>query len=125
MNPILFVCIVCGKDPDPEISQRGGVKLMEQMQTLQQESDLEDRFTIQPVKCMGVCNHPCAIAFVAPGKPTYLFGDLPSQDDLLSNAGAIVLDCMSQYCDHPDGTLPYRERHELLRDTIIAKIPTC
>jgi predicted metal-binding protein len=125
MNPILFVCIVCGKNPDPEVSQQGGAKLIEQMQVLHHESDLEEKFTIKPVKCMGVCNHPCAVAFVTPGKPTYLFGDLPSDDAQLSTTASTLLNVMNQYCNHADGALPYRERPELLKDTIIAKIPTC
>jgi predicted metal-binding protein len=120
-RPVLFVCTVCGKNPDAEITQRAGEKLIKQVQHLHQALDLGERFLIRPVKCMGVCGRPCAIAFVAAGKFTYLFGDLPSDGSELS--AATVLDCMGQYCDHPEGLLPYRERPELLRDRIIAKIP--
>lgn len=72
---------------------------------------------------MGVCERDCAIAFVAAGKFTYLFGDLPSDDLSLNTVASTVLSCVSQYCNHANGTLPYRERPALLKDTIIAKIP--
>jgi predicted metal-binding protein len=57
------------------------------------------------------------------GKFTYLFGDLPDPVDLSATA-TTVLECFGQYCDHPAGLLPYADRPELLRDTIIAKIPS-
>jgi predicted metal-binding protein len=119
----LFVCTVCGGQPATDGDQRHGEKLLQQLQTLHPVVT-PDGFVIQPVKCMGVCDRPCAIAFVAAGKFTYLFGDLSMDEAELPYTAATVLDCMGQYCAHPDGLLPYRERPELLRDRIIAKIPT-
>jgi predicted metal-binding protein len=92
------------------------------LQTADQDAASAD-LVIQGVKCMGVCDRPYVIAFVRAGKFTYLFGDLPDSADL-SAAAATVLECFGQYCDHPEGLLPYRDRPELLRDTIIAKIPS-
>jgi predicted metal-binding protein len=116
----IFVCTACGGKPLIDGGQRQGERLLAQLQTADQDAALAD-FVIQGVKCMGVCDRPCAIAFVGAGKFTYLFGDLPESADL---SAAAVLECFGQYCDHPKGLLPYHERPELLRDTIIAKIPS-
>jgi predicted metal-binding protein len=119
----LFVCTACGGKPTIEGSKRQGERLLEQLQTLHPDTAGEVDFAIAPVKCMGVCDRPCAIAFVRAGKFTYLFGDLPDSVDLSATA-TTVLECFGQYCDHPAGLLPYADRPELLRDTIIAKIPS-
>lgn len=121
----LFVCTSCAKPADPEAqgSKRGGEKLLEQFQVFHQDWLLRKEFVVQPVSCMGVCDRDCAIAFVAPGKFTYLFGSLPSDDATLSTTASAVFACASQYYHHAEGTIAYRERPELLRDTIIARIP--
>ena len=120
---VLFVCTGCGgnAESDRQGKVRNGALLLDQLQTLHQEWTLRDEFEIRPVKCMGVCNRPCTIAFVSAGKFTYLFGDLQASD--LKTASDILV-CASQYAHHLDGTLAYRERPDRLRDTIIAKIPT-
>lgn len=122
-QPTLFVCTACGGKPPIDGGQRQGERLLAQLQTAHQDAASAD-FVIQGVKCMGVCDRPCAIAFVAAGKFSYLFGDLPSGIADLSTTAATVLECFGQYCQHSDGLIPYRERPELLRDTIIAKIPS-
>jgi predicted metal-binding protein len=127
MNPVvnprstLFVCTACGGKPATG-DQRQGERLLEQLQ--RDPLLVPDGCTIQAVKCMGVCDRPCAIAFVAAGKFTYLFGNLATSEADLPHIATPILACMGQYADHPDGLLPYRERPERLRDTIIAKIPS-
>ncbi len=118
---ILFVCTTCARNSHG--SKSGGEKLFEQFQAVHQSWLLRENVSVQPVKCMGVCDRDCAIAFVASGKFTYLFGDLPDDELCLDATVTAVLSCARQYYDHSDGILPYRERPELLRDTIIAKIP--
>ncbi len=115
---VLFVCTSCARDKQSNESK--GEKLFEQFQLHQSESS---NLSIQPVKCMGVCDRSCAIALVAPHKFTYLFGNLPSDDVQIDGIVSTVLDCAKQYCIAAEGVLPYRERPQLLRDTIIAKIP--
>jgi predicted metal-binding protein len=125
MNPraTLFVCTACGGKPMIEGGKCQGEKLLEQLHS--HPIATPEDCAIQGVKCMGVCDHSCAIAFVGAGKFTYLFGDLLIESiDSSATVLDTVLDCFSKYCDDPDGLLPYRDRPELLRDTIIAKIPS-
>ena len=106
------------------IAKNGGERLLEKLQTLlYHEWVLQDDFSIQPVECMGVCELACAVAFVAPNKHTYLFGDLPADAELVEKTATAVLDCASQYHAKPDGLLAYAKRPELLRAGAIARIP--
>jgi predicted metal-binding protein len=135
---VLYVCTTCAGDfcanvpgshaapsdalPDSS-NKRGGERLLEQLQTLGQTWDLQDTFAIEPVKCMGVCERDCAIAFVASGKRTYLFGNLPTANSHLDTTASAILHCASQYYQQPDGTLSYHSRPELLKTRVLARIP--
>ena len=69
---------------------------------------------------MSACNRSCAVSFAASGKYTYLFGDLPANEEI---SAAAVLECASQYYAKPDGLLPWSERPEPLKKGIVARIP--
>lgn len=124
---VLYVCTTCGehsKSVSPNtISQRGGEKLLERLQTLHQDWPLRESFTIQAVKCMGVCERDCAVAFIAEGKRTYLFGNLPTDDSRLEETASAVLDCARQYHTQTEGVLSYFDRPELLKTRVLARIP--
>lgn len=76
--------------------------------------------SVRPVECMSGCNHSCTVALSAPGKPSYLFGDLEPTPE---HAGA-ALDCALMYATRPDGLLPRLERPSALRNGILSRIPT-
>ena len=120
MQHNLFVCKTCAtvwKQGKPE-GKSGGQQLLEHLSELHQNWDLKDNFPIQEVQCMSACSHSCTVSFAAPGKYTYLFGNLPVQD-----SAAAILDCATQYYVKPDGSLPWSERPEPLKKGILAKIP--
>lgn len=41
---------------------------------------LDDRFVVEGHDCLNMCDHAQAVAFRAPGKAAYLFGDLDAGD---------------------------------------------
>lgn len=116
----LFVCTTCATlwQDGKRIGESGGQQLLQQLQQLTFDWELQNKFFIQGVECMSACNRSCVIAFVASGKPTYLFGDLPND-----SCASAVLQCASQYYAKSDGSLPWSERPEPLRKEILAKIP--
>ncbi|NJO78537.1 MAG: DUF1636 domain-containing protein [Cyanobacteria bacterium RM1_2_2] len=124
---ILYVCITCGeqkkKTKSDEANKRDGERLIEQLQTLHQNWELRENFALQPIKCMGVCERDCAIAFIAAGKRTYLFGNLPTDDSCLEETASAVLNCAQQYHAQSDGVLSYFDRPELLKTRVLARIP--
>lgn len=121
----IFVCTTCGKNQqsDRKNDPSGGDRLLAQLQTLHQTSSLHKTVSIQPVKCMGVCEQDCAIALVSPGKRTYLFGNLPTDAARIESTASAVLECVSQYQAKSDGALAYGDRPELLKTRVLARIP--
>ncbi len=120
----LFVCTSCAsvwKD-GKTIGKSGGQQLLEQILQLYGDWNLKNEWQIQPVECMSACSHSCAISFVAFGKYTYLFGDLPYSEESLS-AIAEVLECADKYYTKPDGLLPWSERPAALKKGVVARIP--
>jgi predicted metal-binding protein len=117
----IFVCTTCGKQSQSDHSD--GDRLFAQLQRLHKTWSLQQAVSIQPVKCMGVCEQDCAIALVSPGKRTYLFGNLPTDAARIESTATAVLECASQYQAKPDGALAYGDRPELLKTRVVARIP--
>ena len=69
------------------------------------------------VDCMSGCTRPSTIAFRAPGKTAYLFGDLTAADlpDLVTFAGL--------YAATPGGNLGDARLIGALRSKAVARIP--
>ena len=75
------------------------------------------KFSVSSVDCMSGCTRPATIAFRAPGKTAYLFGDISAADldDLCIFARL--------YFDSPDGTFADARSVGALRHKAIARIP--
>ena len=122
MTHTVFVCTACAsvwKDGKRE-GKSGGKHLLESLCHVVKDWDLRDDFLIQEVECMSACSNSCAVSFAAPGKYTYLFGNLPSQGQ---ESAIAILECASQYYRKSDGLLPWAERPEPLKKGVIARIP--
>jgi predicted metal-binding protein len=116
----LFVCTTCASvwQDGQRIGESGGELLLQKLQRMANNWQLRHQFPIRGVGCMSACSRSCAIAFVAAGKPTYLFGDLP-----INESAAAILECAEQYYAKEDGVLPWSERPEPLKKGVLAKIP--
>lgn len=121
----LFVCTTCAStwQDGKRVGTSGGEKLLEKLSHLHEDWELKEKFPIQPVECMSACDRSCTISFVAPGKYTYLFGDIGPEAETFSEICAAVLDCASLYYRKTDGMLPWSERPKLLKKGILARIP--
>jgi len=73
--------------------------------------------TVEGVDCMSGCTRASTVAFRAPGKTAYLFGDLTEDDlpDLITFARL--------YAASPDGTLADARPLGALRNKALARIP--
>jgi predicted metal-binding protein len=65
-----------------------------------------------------VCARPCGVALRAPGKFTYVFGDLEPEA-----TESAVIECATLYRSAPAGYLPREERPHVLRAGILARVP--
>jgi predicted metal-binding protein len=116
--PILDVCVLC-RSPDWSLSDgaRPGAVLAQQLDRALAARAMPSSVR-RNVRCMSQCKRPCAVAFSAPGRFTYLFGDLVALRD-----AAAVADAFALYVARPDGLMERFERPEALRAGILARVP--
>lgn len=112
---LLHVCTKCRR---PGAQAAEGRQLFEQVK--QQLAALAEPppVRLNGVECLSGCNHSCTIAIAAPGKPTYLFGDLspgPGQ-------AAQIVTLAALYRRSEDGELPGDEWPAALRAVLLARI---
>jgi predicted metal-binding protein len=107
-----FICVTCrgpgGEDDCPGRSLLAAVG-----------PALRDRsITVTAVDCLSVCKRPCTLALAAPGKWTYVIGDLHPE------AGVTDIVAMAvRYSQTHDGIVPWRERPVSFRKGVVARIP--
>jgi predicted metal-binding protein len=78
----------------------------------------EANVTVRAVQCLGVCKRPGTVAITAPDGYTFVFGDLQGE------AGAAAISAfVNSYSQANFGLVPWRERAEVLRRGLVARIP--
>jgi predicted metal-binding protein len=119
----IFVCTTCASkwENGRRVGESGGEKLLKRLQADYLNWESNPEFVIQPVECMSACSRSCVVSFAAPGKNTYLFGDI--SPELTSTEVDGVFNCATKYYLHPEGSLPWSERPEPLKKGILARIP--
>lgn len=75
-------------------------------------------FHVEPAACLAGCARPLAVAFTAPAKATYLFGDIDPASDVEA-----LLAFGRQYRGLADGWCNEGERPAGLRGKTLARIP--
>ncbi len=117
---VLIVCRNCGFSTGEEKreGETGGAHLLKKLHALYEQWPRKHELVIETASCLCICDRPCAIAFVASGKPTYLFGDLPP----LASA-ADLLSASELYLDSDDGMVPAYKLPVTLQPHRIARIP--
>ena len=73
---------------------------------------------IEANECLSVCKRACTISFAAPGKWTYVYGDLPAE-----TGASVILDGAALYAATTDGLIPWRQRPEALKRGVISRVP--
>lgn len=122
----LFVCTTCGItwDGGRRIGKSGGEKLLDRLHAqLQAQAESAETVSLRSVECMSACDRGCVVSLCATGKFTYLFGNLPADDDRLNDVSQALLDIARCYDRTEDGTLRWSERPPLLKKRAIAQIP--
>ncbi|QIM52305.1 DUF1636 family protein [Hydrogenophaga crocea] len=117
----LVVCTTCRPEGDSREAPAAGATLFEAVQHAQFDLPAEAlrRVRVRGQACMSACGRACTLALQAPGKPSYLFGDL--QPDAATARDA--LRCAAMHAEAADGQLLRNQRPERLRNGILAKLP--
>lgn len=113
----ILVCATCraaGGDPD---APRPGARLAAELAAgLVRDGD--PRISVEMVECLSVCKRPCTVALSGEGRWTYIYGDLDAE-----TGAQTLLDFARQYGATPDGVVPWRERPDIIRKSVIARLP--
>jgi predicted metal-binding protein len=106
----LVVCVTCKSE-----GHTLGAALYE---ALARRLTDETAIRVQPVECLSVCKRPCTIALMAPGKWSYVIGDIDERthlEDIATGAG--------RYASSADGLVPWRERPLPFRRGVVSRTP--
>lgn len=116
----LFICQSCHHcaEERPADQPTEGTCLLKQLNVLGTEQALSHEFEIQPVGCLWTCDKPCAVAFSASDKPTYLFTNIPTAE-----AAPALLQFGEHYLSSKTGDVPWKQFPEVLQSVSVAKIP--
>ncbi|MBA8876809.1 DUF1636 family protein [Phyllobacterium myrsinacearum] len=111
-NHQIIVCTLC-KATDG--LSRPGQQLVDRLQ-----AELGDHlaYEVRGVGCMAGCERPCTVAFRAPDKAQYLFGDIDPDIDFTD-----LVDFARIYRDLTDGWSKASQRPQGLYDKTLARIP--
>jgi predicted metal-binding protein len=106
----LLVCVTCKSDEGP----LGAGLFAALADRLAGEMDI----ALRPIECLSVCKRPCTVALAAPGKWTYVVGDLT-----LSEHVEDIVIAARRYAASPGGIVPWRERPLSFRKGVVSRTP--
>ena len=111
----IYVCTTC-RLPDDTSEPRAGAKLLAALEN--SLKDTNDSIRLKGVECLSVCKRPCTVAFSAPGKWTYVYGDFSSE-----TAPETILAGAALYSAAEDGLIPWKLRPDALKKGVVARLP--
>ncbi len=105
----LLVCVTCKSD---------GEVLGDALHEALARRLAGENVRVQPVQCLSVCKRPCTVALAAPGKWTYVVGDLDRETNLED-----IVTGARRYAASADGIVPWRERPLPFRKGVVSRTP--
>jgi len=114
MTTTLYVCQTCkAGEVHEDDADRPGARLHAAITAL----DTPEGVEVVGVACLSACSQGSAVALSEPGKWTYVYGRMTTDDaaDILTGAAA--------YAATTDGLVPWRERIVQFRKQSLARIP--
>jgi predicted metal-binding protein len=78
----------------------------------------DPNIVVRPVQCLSVCRRPATVAVTSPDGYTFLFGDLQAE-----SGTAALVSFVKSYRNSGYGLVPWRERAEVLRKGMLARVP--
>lgn len=115
LSPVtVFVCTACGLSEDAD-QLSDGKQLQDELSLL--SADIP-HIVVMPVDCLAVCERSVTVAFAAPGKWSYVIGDV----DLLKDKGDIisVADAIAR---SPHGVPAMTDRPPFFRKGVVSRTP--
>jgi predicted metal-binding protein len=111
--PLIYVCITCRRAGEADVEPRPGALLADATEQAAAGTEVE----VRRLRCLANCTRGPSAAMRCNGSWTYIFGGLDVDNAEALVAGAKLLAAAS------DGILPWRGRPEILKRTLIARVP--
>ena len=117
----LIVCTTCRPPGASREGLAAGEELLDAVFWAQADGPASAMASVRVrgVACLGGCSRACTVALQAPGKASYLFGDLAPDAETARQ----VLQCAALHAATADGQLPRQARPERLRGGLLARLP--
>jgi predicted metal-binding protein len=112
----LFVCVTCGRSEG--VPDTAGARLHAAATAAVDAAGAGGWLDVRAVECLSVCKRPTTVALAAPGKWTYVYGDIDPAEDLPD-----LIEAARRYAGAADGIVPWRERPARIRGRAVARIP--
>ena len=110
----LLICLTCKRGiPADAEAPRPGAVLMAALSGRAPEG-----VALRGVECLSNCDRGCSVALRGAGRWSYVYGDIDPDLHV-----ADLLDGAARYAATLDGLIPWRERPQILRKGVIARIP--
>ena len=116
----VHVCTNC-QHPDyrsRRLGKAGGEALSEALKAALEEQRLGHTFKIELITCLGNCKKRCRISVAAPGRWSWLIGDLSPEDDFTD-----LMDFLRAWQRAENGLIPKEERSKWLLRHGIGRVP--
>ncbi|WP_242055538.1 MULTISPECIES: DUF1636 family protein [Nostocales] len=117
----LFICTSCHRSSEerPKKQPADGTVLLDKINSLYTEKLTSGELEIKPVGCLWACSQGCVVSVSTPDKPTYLFVNLPPEEE----PATALLEFMQLYIKSRKGAVAWKLLPELLQSAIFAQIP--
>lgn len=122
----LIICTTCRPNGTARELPAAGQTLFDAVQRAAAEFAAADTsagagLRIVGIACLSGCSRACLVALQAPGKHSYCFAELTPDAETAEQ----VLACARQHQHSHDGLLPWKDRPERLRASILLRLPPC
>jgi predicted metal-binding protein len=109
---VVSVCITC------KTADGGTVVGPDMFESVKAAIGPSDLVLVRPVQCLSVCKRPATVAVTSADGYTFLFGDLQTE-----SGTAALVSFVKSYQKSDYGLVPWRERAEVLRKGMVARVP--
>jgi predicted metal-binding protein len=109
---VVSVCVTC------KTADGGTVVGPDMFESVMAAIGPSDSVLVRPVQCLSVCKRPATVAVTSPDGYTFLFGDLQTE-----SGTAALVSFVKSYQKSDYGLVPWRERAEVLRKGMVARVP--
>ena len=109
---LVSVCITC------KTADGGAMVGPDMFEAIKAAIGPSDHVQVRPVQCLSVCKRPATVAVSSADGYTFLFGDLQTE-----SGTAALVSFVKSYQKSDYGLVPWRERAEVLRKGMVARVP--